>query len=69
MGLSNNTLVDFYFRARDLIQEDVGNPHERGNDVRLTNLRIRNFRNFEEVDIPLDNNLVLLPSPGKLGQF
>jgi putative ATP-dependent endonuclease of OLD family len=60
MGLSNNTLVDFYFRARDLIQEDVGNPHERGNDVRLTNLRIRNFRNFEEVDIPLDNNLVLL---------
>ena len=28
--------------------------------MRLTNLCIRNFRNFEGIDIPLDNNLVLL---------
>ena len=33
---------------------------DKGNDMRLANLSIRNFRNFQKVDIPLAGNMVLL---------
>lgn len=51
---------EFPISGLTLVQADRRDPHEGGNAVRLANLSIRNFRNFEMVDIPLAGNVVLL---------
>lgn len=51
---------EFPISGLTLVQADRQDPHERGNAVRLANLSIRNFRNFEMVNIPLAGNVVLL---------